>query len=50
MLLFLLGISFTIIFLEPFLINFIYFYNIDLFVDFILNQKNSEKLRKYYER
>ena len=33
---------------EPFIINFIYFYNIALFEDIILTKKNRQKLRKYY--
>lgn len=34
--------------LEPLIINFVYFSNIDLFNDIILTRKNSFKLRKYY--
>lgn len=34
--------------LEPLIINFVYFSNIDLFNDIILTKKNSCKLRDYY--
>lgn len=36
--------------LEPLFINFIYFSNLDLFNVLILNKKNREKIRRYYEK
>lgn len=35
-------------FLEPLIVNFIYFTNLDLFNDIILTKKNSIKLKEYY--
>lgn len=34
--------------LEPLIINFVYFSNLDLFNDLILTKKNSIKLKEYY--
>ena len=41
---FVLGLFFGSLFLEPLIINFIYFTNADLFIDLILTRKNEEKL------
>lgn len=42
---FILGFIVGTFILEPIVINFIYFSNIDLFVDIILTRKNREKLK-----
>lgn len=34
----------TITIFEPFVINFIYFSNVDLFIDLFLTKKNEKKL------
>lgn len=41
---FLLGLIVGSIVLEPIIINFIYFTNVDLFIDLILTRKNYHKL------
>lgn len=45
---FLLGIFFGLMIIEPLVINFIYFTNIDLFLDIILTKKNKLKLIRYF--
>lgn len=47
---FLLGFVSGTLILEPLLINFVYFSNLDLFFDIILTKKNYEKLRRYFEK
>lgn len=49
MIYFFLGLFFSLFFLEPFVINFIYFSNISLFRDIILSKKNRERLDDFYE-
>lgn len=49
MLSFIFGFCFGIFILEPILINFVYFTNLDLFNDIILTKKNSIKLKEYYK-
>lgn len=44
---FILGFIGGTLILEPIVINFIYFTNIDLFVDLILTNKNREKLKEW---
>lgn len=46
---FIYGFLVAIFFFEPFIVNFVYFTNLDLFNDIILTKKNSSKLKKYYE-
>lgn len=46
--LFIFGMFAGIFFLEPLVINFVYFTNLDLFNDLILTKKNSIKLKEYY--
>ena len=46
--LFIFGMFAGILFLEPLVINFVYFSNLDLFNDLILTKKNSIKLKEYY--
>lgn len=46
--LFIFGMFAGVLFLEPLLINFVYFSNLDLFNDLILTKKNSIKLKEYY--
>lgn len=46
--LFIFGMLAGILFLEPFVLNFVYFSNLDLFNDLILTKKNSIKLKEYY--
>lgn len=41
---FLLGLCFGCFILEPIIINFVYFSNVDLFIDLILTRKNEHKL------
>lgn len=41
---FIFGMIFGSLFLEPLIINFIYFTNVDLFIDIILTRKNEDKL------
>lgn len=48
MLYFMLGLIGGTIFFEPLIINFIYFSNIDLFMDIILTKKNKKKLDNFY--
>lgn len=45
---FIFGMFAGCLFLEPLLINFVYFTNLDLFNDIILTKKNSIKLKEYY--
>lgn len=44
MLMFFFGFIFGVFLLEPIIINFIYFTNIDLFLDIILTKKNKSKI------
>lgn len=46
--LFIFGMFAGVLFLEPLVINFVYFFNLDLFNDLILTKKNSIKLKEYY--
>lgn len=46
--LFIFGMFAGVLFLEPLVINFVYFSNLDLFNDLILTKKNSIKLKEYY--
>lgn len=48
MLYFMLGLIVGTIFFEPLIINFIYFSNINLFMDIILTKKNKKKLDNFY--
>lgn len=41
---FIVGLIFGVFILEPLVINYIYFSNIDLFIDIILTRKNEHKL------
>lgn len=47
--LFIFGMFAGVLFLEPLVINFVYFTNLDLFNDLILTKKNSIKLKEYYK-
>lgn len=47
-LIFIFGMFFGCILLEPIVINFIYFTNVALFCDLILSPKNKNKLSKYF--
>lgn len=47
--LFIFGMFAGFLFLEPLVINFVYFTNLDLFNDLILTKKNSIKLKEYYK-
>lgn len=47
--LFIFGMFAGVLFLEPLVINFVYFSNLDLFNDLILTKKNSIKLKEYYK-
>lgn len=47
---FLFGFGFGFLIFEPIIINFVYLSNPALFNDIILTKKNSEKLRRYYEK
>lgn len=47
--LFIFGMWAGVLFLEPLVINFVYFTNLDLFNDLILTKKNSIKLKEYYK-
>lgn len=46
---FLFGMFAGVFLLEPLLLNFVYFTNLDLFNDLILTEKNSIKLKEYYK-
>lgn len=46
---FIFGMFAGLLFLEPLVINFVYFTNLDLFNDLILTKKNSIKLKEYYK-
>lgn len=46
---FIFGMFAGVLFLEPLVINFVYFSNLDLFNDLILTKKNSIKLKEYYK-
>lgn len=46
---FIFGMFAGVLFLEPLVINFVYFTNLDLFNDLILTKKNSIKLKEYYK-
>lgn len=46
---FLLGLFSGTMFLEPIIINFIYFRNVDLFCDIILTEKNYKKLERKFK-
>lgn len=46
---FLLGLIIGSIVLEPIVINYIYFSNVGLFIDLILNKKSRKKLEDFYE-
>lgn len=48
MIIFIFGMFAGVLFLEPLVINFVYFSNLDLFNDLILTKKNSIKLKEYY--
>ena len=50
MLFFLFGFLFGSFIFEPIIINLVYLSNPALFNDLILTKKNSEKLRRYYEK
>lgn len=47
---FLLGFCIGLFILEPIVINFIYFTNIDLFMDIILTNKNRNKLINHFRK
>lgn len=47
---FIFGLCFGSFVLEFLLINFVYMSNPRLFNDIILTKKNSEKLRRFYEK
>lgn len=44
-----LGIIIGSMVIEPIVINFIYFTNIDLFLDIILTKKNRKKLEEHFK-
>lgn len=46
----LLGICIGSVFIEPLIINFIYFSNIGLFLDIILTKKNRQRLIDYFKK
>ena len=46
---FIFGMFAGLLFLEPLVINFVYFTNLDLFNYLILTKKNSIKLKEYYK-
>ena len=46
---FLIGIFVGSMVIEPIVINFIYFTNIDLFLDIILTKKNRKKLEEHFK-
>ncbi len=48
MLYFIFGCVFGSMLLEPLIINFIYFTNVDLFLDIILTKRNRKKLEEYF--
>ena len=45
---FVLGLIVGTMFLQPIIINFIYFTNIGLFLDIILSEKNRFRLKKWF--
>lgn len=45
---FIFGMFAGVLFLEPLIINFVYFTNLDLFNDLILTEKNRKKFKEYY--
>lgn len=47
---FLFGVCIGTFILEPIVINFIYFTNIDLFMDIILTNKNRNKLINHFRK
>lgn len=47
---FIFGFVAGVFILEPIVINLVYLSNPALFNDIILTKKNSEKLRRYYEK
>lgn len=47
--LFVLGLICGTMFLEPIIINFIYFSNVDLFCDIILTRKSYKKLENKFK-
>lgn len=49
MIIFIFGMVLGVFLLEPLIINFVYFSNLDLFNDLILTKKNSIKLKEYYK-
>lgn len=46
----LLGFGLAAFIFEPFILNFIYFTNLDLFNDIVLTKKNRIKLKEYYSK
>lgn len=44
------GICIGCVFIEPLIINFIYFSNIGLFLDIILTKKNRQRLIDYLKK
>ena len=49
MIIFIFGMVLGVFLLDPLIINFVYFSNLDLFNDLILTKKNSIKLKEYYK-
>lgn len=50
MIYFLSGFCLGAFILEPFILNFVYFTNLDLFNDIFLTKKNRIKLKEYYSK